>query len=246
MMKRMIPKRRIGLMTPLAIIDSSPYEFYCYAPAGVLLELIACGLREFSRENAEQTLSHVDRFVDLLMERNVDLIQQSGVPPSLLVGLEAHDQLMRYISARTGKPATSQILNVVAASRNVGIRKIVAANRWADKMNETLAEFFARGGIELVGVSSEVMPAGTIQKRTLQDGIDLAVTIGRRAFREYPRADGLYIGGSGWMAQPAVERLEAEFDKPVVANQNAAIWNTMHLVDYWTPVAGHGRVLGSA
>ena len=72
--------------------------------------------------------------------------------------------------------------------------------------------------------------------------VDLAYRLGRQAFEDNPEADELYIGGN-WNSQPVVERLEEEFDKPAYCNQGAMIWETLHRLDYWQPIPGHGRLL---
>jgi maleate cis-trans isomerase len=245
MLEEIVPKRKIGVLSPLPVIGSGVYEFYCMAPPGVLLQLVPVGLREFTRENAEQVLAQVDKLVDMLTDRNVDLIMQSGVPPALLIGMEDHNKLMDRIAARAKLPVASAVGGVAAAARNVGMKKVVAANRWSEKMNAGLKEFFAREGVELVGVASQQMPAGTIQKRSLADGLDLAYQMGKRALEQYPEADGLYIGGSGWMVQPSAERLEKDFGKPIVTNKNAMVWDCCRRIDYWTPIPNRGRVLGA-
>jgi maleate cis-trans isomerase len=245
MLEAVIPKVKIGVMQPLPVIGVGAYEFYLMAPPGVLLEMITGSLTEFSEENAEASFATLDKKIDMLKSRHVDLIMQSGVPPALLVGMKNHDRIIDRIATRAGVPATSSVLGVVAAAKNVGIKKIVAANRWKPHMNAVLGEFFKREGIELLGVANQSMPAGTMQKRPLEDGLGLSYQLGRQAFEQYPEADGLYIGGSAWMVQASCEKLEQDFGKPVVANKNAMVWNTLHRVGYWTPIQGHGRVLAS-
>ena len=245
MMENVVPKRKLGILTPLPVIGSSAYEYYCMAPPGVLLEMIPIGLREFTRAGVERALAPLDEWIDMFVDRRVDLIMQSGIPVGLLLGIEAHDVLIERIAARSGKPATSSMLAVPAAARNVGITKVVAANRWPKENNATLARFFEREGIEMVGVASEAIPPSKMQKMPLAEGIELAYQIGRRALETHPEADGLYIGGSRWMVQESAERLEREFGKPVVGNKNAMVWDTLRRVDYWTPMPNQGRVLGA-
>jgi maleate cis-trans isomerase len=241
-----MPQRRLGVLSPLQIIGSAAYEFYCLAPPGVILEMIPIGVKTFTPEDAERAFAPVYDLVDLLATRNVDLVMQSGVPPALLIGPEAHDRMIATIEDRVNRPATSSIMGVVAATKNVGVRKIVAVNRWTEPMNAVLSAYFAREGIEVVGVVGEVMPAGTIQRMTIAESTELAYQTGKRAFEAHPEADAIYIGGSGWMVQPIAERLEDEFGKVVVGNKNAMVWDTLHRVDFWTPIEGHGRVLAAA
>jgi maleate cis-trans isomerase len=66
-----------------------------------------------------------------------------------------------------------------------------------------------------------------------------------QAMQQFPEADGLYIGGGSWLVQPMVTTLEQEFGKPVICNLNAMIWNTLHIVDFWKPMQGEGRLLAS-
>jgi maleate cis-trans isomerase len=169
----------------------------------------------------------IDVLVDQLMEREVDLIMQSGVPLPLLLGVEGHDRLIDRISKHSGKPATSSVLGVVAAAKRLGLRRIAVASKWSEPMIGTLGEFFARGGTEIVGFASEVLSPAQFQKIPIDDHMMLAYELGRSALTRYPDADGLYIGGGSWLSEPVCQALEREFGKPAISNPSAAVWDTL-------------------
>ena len=112
-------------------------------------------------------------------------------------------------------------------------------------MNNVLKGFFAREGIQVAGIHSRSMVPDEFLKMKGGEGLHLAYELGRGALKENPDADGLYIGGSAWLTFPIVEPLEREFGKPVVTNANATLWHLCHLLDYWRPVRGYGRLLES-
>ena len=246
MFEEFMPKVKIGALKPLSVIDNSAYEFYRIAPPGVMLVMIPVGLGEFSKEDVERVFAPIDKLVDQLMERGVDIVMQSGVPLPLLIGVEAHDRLMERIAKRSGKPATSSVLGVVAGAQRLGIKRIALANKWSEPMNKILAEFFARGGVEIAGVASEVLSPAQFQKISTADNMALAYELGRAALTRYPEADGLYIGGGAWLSEPVCQALEREFGKPAVSNQSAMIWDTLSRLGHWRPIAGQGRLLTAA
>lgn len=240
------PRLKIGQLKPLAVVDNAAYEFYRIAPPGVMLVMIPIGLGKFSREDVERVFAPLDGYVDQLMERGVDLIMQSGVPLPILIGVEAHDRLIERIASRSGKPATSSVLGVVAAIRRLGLRRVVVANKWSAPMNRVLGEFFARGGAEIAGIAAEVLMPDQFQKITTADHMDLAYELGRAAFTRHPEADGLYIGGGSWLSEPVCQALEREFGRPAVSNMSAMIWDTLTLLGAWKPIPGQGRLLSCA
>ena len=111
-------------------------------------------------------------------------------------------------------------------------------------MNRTLGEFFARGNIAVAGRASKVLAPAQFQSMSGEDNIELAYALGRQALNDLPDADGLYIGGGAWLSQPVAEALEAEFGKPVITNISAMIRNVLTCLNCWTPILGHGRLLG--
>ena len=157
MFEDQVPKLKIGALKPLSVVDNSAYEFYRIAPPGVMLVMIPVGLGKFSKDDVERVFAPLDGYVDQLMERGVDLIMQSGVPLPLLIGIEAHDRLIDRIEKRSGKPATSSVLGVVAAAKRLGLHRIVVANKWSEAMNRTLGDFFARGGTAITGVAADTL-----------------------------------------------------------------------------------------
>jgi maleate isomerase len=237
------PKLKIGCLQPGAVIDNAPFEFYRLAPPGVMLVMVGVGLKEFSSDDVERVFAPLDLYLDQLMERGVDLVIQNGVPLPILIGIEAHDRMVAHMAAYTGVPATSTVLSVVRAAVDLGIGTVAVVNKWTDEMNQSLAGFFARGGVKIVGGATRSLHPADFHRIAADDHMELAHELGRRAFLDHPHCDAVYIGGGSWIAEPVAVRLEAEFGKPVLCNQAAVIRHTLKLLDAWTPMPGHSRVL---
>jgi len=171
---------------------------------------------------------------------------QHGVPLPLLIGLEAHDRMIARMAQYTGKPATSTVLSVVRAAEELGFKRVALVNKWTAEMNASLAAFFARAGISLVGGATQSIAPAQFHRIETGDHMQLAYTLGCRALQEHPDCDALYIGGGSWIAEPVAARLEAEFGKPVLCNQAAVIRNTLKMLGIWKPIQGHCRVLAAA
>ncbi len=240
-----MPRRKLGILYPLAVIDNSPFEFYRMVK-DVMLVGAGVGLQEFSAADVKRVFAHAEELTGAMMGREIDLIMQSGVPLPILIGLDAHDELVGRLAKQTGKPATSSVLGVVQAAKHLGIRNIALANKWRPEMNKVLGQFFGREGISVAGAATDVMGPERFQKMGIKESFDLGWELGRQALEKYPEADGLYIGGGAWMINSLVEPLEREFGKPVICNQNAMIWNTLNMVDFWKPIPGYGRLLAGA
>jgi maleate cis-trans isomerase len=246
MFEAYLPRHKIGCLQPGTMIDNHPFEFYRLAPPGVMLVMIGVGLAEFSRGDVERVFTPLDRYLDQLMDRDVDLVIQNGVPLPILIGIEAHDRMIAHMAEYTGLPATSTVLSVVRAASELGLRKVAVVNKWTAAMNATLAAFFARDGVSVVGGATKSLDPAEFHRIETGDHMRLAHELGRRAFIDHPDCDAVYIGGGSWIAEPVAVRLEAEFGKPVLCNQSAVIRNTFKMLGIWQPIQGHSRVLAAA
>ena len=238
-----LPSRKIGYLGPRHVIENQPYEFYRLAPPGVILVMVSCGLDQFTADDVERVTKPIDKLLDMLMERDCEIYNQVGVPLPLLVGLEAHDALIRHIEKYTGKPATSQLMNVIAALKHLGIRKVMAVNKWRADMNRNLDAFLRREGMELVGVSNKVLRPDEFSKINAEDSAKLAYDLAVQGVKQFPDADGIFIGGGSWLSQPVAVQVEAETNIPVVTNIGAMTWNLLHRLGAWKPKPGAGRLL---
>ncbi len=240
-----MPKHKIGCLSPLAVVENAAYEFYRLAPRGLMLVLVPVGLAEFSRQDVERVFAPLDSYLDMLKERGVDLVMQNGVPLPLLIGIEAHDCMIDHMAKYSGVPATSTVLSVGRAARQLGLKKVAFVNKWSDEMNRVLGEFMAREGVFVCGVANKSLKPAEFIKISAEDQMQLAYQLGRRAFLENPDCDGVYVGGGTWLAEPVAEQLEQEFGKPVICNQAAMIRDILHILGDWKPIEGHCRVLSA-
>lgn len=241
-----IPIRKIGQLSPLAIVDNSAYEFYRLAPPRVMMVSISVGLGEFTAEDVERAFEPLDALTLQLVERQVDIIIQGGVPLPILIGQEALRRILDRIEEVGGVPATSTVLSVVEAARGIGLKKIAVANKWTDQMNHCLGEFFNTGGVQVIGTSARSMAPSEFQKMSSDEGVNLAYQLGRAALEAHPESDGLYIGGGAWLTLPATLRLEEEFGKPVITNQNSTLWDVCRKLNCWQPRSDAGRLMALA
>jgi hypothetical protein len=93
-----LPKRRLGIISPLSIIDGSAYEFYALAPRGVMAVMTGLGLSEFTAADADRIFAPLDVIAEKMVDRDIDMVMQSGMPPALLLGLEGHDRVIERLA----------------------------------------------------------------------------------------------------------------------------------------------------
>lgn len=243
MFEEALPTYKIGTLLPLGIIDNAAYEFYRLAPPGVMQVMIPVGLAEFSAKDVERVFKPLDQYLDQLTERRVDIVVQSGTPLPILIGVAAHDRMIAHMGQYTGLPATSTVLAICRGARDLGIENIALVNKWTDAMNATLGEFFAREGVAVAGLATKELPPSEFQNISSSDHIALAYELGRKAFRDHPECDGIYIGGGTWIAEPVCAALEKEFGKPAISNLAAIIRACMKHLNDWQPIHGNSRLL---
>jgi maleate isomerase len=238
-----LPEKKIGYLSLNSYIEIQAYEFYRLAPPGVMPTFVPCGMQEHSLAAARRAIAAMDGLLDLLAARNVDIVFQGGLPIPLLIGPAAHDDLVRHMAQRTRRPALTQMQSVIAAMKAVGLKNVLVANRWTDDLNDALPAFFARDGIKIAGRCTRSLTPTETTRMKDADTADLAFELALNGFKANPAADGLYLGGNAWLAQPIVERLEAEVGKPVICNNGAAVWDLLRRLGKWKPLPGRGRLL---
>ena len=145
----------------------------------------------------------------------------------------------------TGIPCTSTVNAVTKSTAEIGVKKVVVANKWTDEMNHNLGMFFAREGVEICGVYNKSLKPSEFLKIKAGDHMGLAWQLGRKALLEHPEADALYIGGGSWLCEPVARKLEDEFAKPVICNQTSRVRHMLKILGAWKPIQGHGRLLST-
>lgn len=241
-----LPTHRIGFIWPVTVLDVSPYEFYRIAPAAAMMVTVGVALAEFTEAEAERVLEPLESLSRQLVDRGADVVVQSGVPLSVLVGPERLAAMLERIARAGGVPALSTVLCVVDTAKELGIRRIAVGNKWTAPMNRSLAGFFAAGGITVTGTEARAAAPAEFMKMGTDDSAAAAYQIGRAAFEANPTADALYLGGGAWLSIPAVLRLEAEFGRPVITNSGSAIRAACKRVGCWVPRTDCGTVVGLA
>jgi maleate cis-trans isomerase len=241
------PRHALGVLSPLASADTMPHGLYRLLGPDFIVISTSLMLQSFAPAHLDRAVAAIDAAVAHLVSRGADLILQSGTPLALSLGPEGLQRLLARLRERTGLPVLSSALNAVAAAQALKVRKLVVANKWNESLNRKLAAFFAHWDIEVIGDAAESQEPSYFQSADLRQGAEFAYRLGRDALARAPAADALFIGGGAWLVEPAAERLEREFAKPVITHLNGAVRGILKELGCWHPFpAGHGRVLGIA
>jgi maleate cis-trans isomerase len=239
-----LPRYAIGTLSPVGGIDTMPYGMYRLLGPDFIVISVSLALQSFRPEDLDRAVAAIEPQADHLVSRGADLILQSGTPLALNLGPKKLERLLSRLRERCRVPVLSSALNAVEAAQALGIRRLAVANKWNDAINRQLANFFGAWDIEVVGRAVESQEPAHFQRADLRAGAELAYQLGGQALERNANAEALFIGGGAWFADPAAERLEREFGKPVITSLNGAVRAILKALDCWQPFpAGHGRVL---
>lgn len=227
----------IGLIVPPASGAVPPDASFVYP--GITFLARGLGLTDLSHAGYSGVVDSVaDAAVDLV-EQGAGSVALMGTSLSFFRGIAFNAELEREITARTGRPSVTMSTGIIAACSTLGMKRLAVATAYEDAVNQSLREYLADAGLEVV--SLEHLGLGTVDEvhRVTEDAV---TDIGRRAYTAAGKVDGILISCGGLATRAAVRVLEAETGLPVVTSPLAGLWAAVVNAGYDPYAIGHGRL----
>jgi maleate cis-trans isomerase len=241
----LLPTAQLGYILPTAVGDAIHHQFYRICPPDMMLIAYPINLGAFTEQGVEAALASFWPAFDFLVARKVDRIVQGGIPVSAIAGRRRILAFIEEAGRRSPVPLAADFEECIEGFKGLGCRKIAMAAKWDDHLMSRVASYLREGGLEPLGFASQAHTASQVMDVRPQDGIDLALALGRRALTENPSADALLLAGGAWLSLAAIPRLEREFGKPVIANPAATYWAAMKQLGRSSPEKGCGILIDS-
>ena len=146
-------------------------------------------------------------------------------------------ELIKRISAASGKPATTASTALLEALRVLSVKQIVLGAPWSAPVNQTVAAFIEANGVKVLAQEA----LGLV--RNLEIGLldpQTALDVGRRVNR--PGADAVILACGNWSTFSIIDQLERNLGKPVLTTNQVSLWHALKMMN-WAPLGGLGVLL---
>ncbi|MDF1735140.1 MAG: hypothetical protein P1U37_07645 [Minwuia sp.] len=233
------PRAKIGFVL-LATEQTIEEDMMRHAPDGVGMHFTRAAIPD-SITNA--TLSAqadllADAAATLLPDGSLDVACYACTSGSLVIGEErVFAELQRGAPDAT---PTSLITGVIRALRAVRARRIVVATPYLDEINSREAEYLAQAGFTVLD----------IQGLNLEKDSDM-IRVDPGFIREFALsldrpdadADAIFVSCGALRTMDVLQQMEEQAGKPVIASNQAMLWDTLRLGGVNDRLDGLGRLL---
>ena len=246
--EKLLPRFRYGVIHPRSNepVQRGPcYMLYRLVPLDVMEIATGLGLENYTEEGVEKAIGNYWTCVERLAQEKTDLIIFSGAPISAVLGRERVLNLLKETKEKTGISADAPLEALIAAMKHLGLNSLTIGSRWADKVNDAIVRYLEAGGIKVAGITKRNQWAAEAFAMTLEEGLNLALEVGREAARLGPQAGGISVPGGAAMSIHVIPALEEEFGKPTFTNMSAEVWNDLVRPGIIPPVQGWGCLLAN-
>jgi maleate isomerase len=177
-----------------------------------------------------------DCAANLLPDGSLDVVCYACTSGSLVIGEERV-----FVELNKGAPnaiATSLITGVIRALRTVGAKRIVVATPYLDEVNAREKDCLEQAGFEVLDIQGLKLEKDSDMVRVAPDYIaEFAASLDR------PEADAVFVSCGALRTLDIVGDLERQLGKPVIASNQAMIWDTLRLAGIDDRIDGYGRLL---
>lgn len=174
----------------------------------------------------------------LLPDGSLDVICYACTSGSLVIGEQrVHDELNK---GAPGARATSLISGVIRAITEVGARKIVVATPYLDEINAREVAYLEQAGFEVLSISGLNLEKDSDMVRVAPDFIaEFALSLDRSD------ADAIFVSCGALRTLDVIDEIENRAGKPVIASNQAMIWDTLRHAGIDDQFHGFGRLFSS-
>jgi maleate isomerase len=233
-------RARIGYISP-TVFEVLPYEFYRFAPEGVGLVGVTCGIDDWSPDEFEKGLAQVKNAASYLGSRHVDYIVHGGGPLVVARGKGFEETIVREIESQSGVRATTGVRSAIQALRHVNARRVVIASCYPERHNEALSHYMTSFGFNIVHAEGANLPFKDIQAQSPEDIYRFALDVIARS----PSSDAIYLPCPQWQAAQIVAKLEDATGMTAVSYTHANFFCAFRDLKIDAAIEGHGKLLAS-
>jgi len=228
--------RRIGLLLPSSS-SVQERDIGRALPDGITLHVARMRLNNVDADSTLRIVQEIETESQKLADVDVDVIVLPATAPSSRMGPGYDQELIKRISAASGKPATTASTALLEALRVLSVKQIVLGAPWSAAVNQSVAAFLEANGIKVLAQEA----LGLV--RNLEIGLldaQTAFDVGRRVDR--PEADAVMLACGNWSTFGIVERLERDLKKPVLTTNQVSLWHALKMMGAH-PLDGPGILL---
>jgi maleate cis-trans isomerase len=183
--------------------------------------------------------------VEALAEEKVDVFVLGGTPVSAQLGRARVVRLLKEAEDKTGIRGDAPLEAAIAAMEHLGLKKIAVGGRWTDEFNQAVIRYLEEGGIDVVGITKRGQWGKEAFAMSFEQGLKLALEVGREAARLAPDAEAILVPGGATMSLHVIPAIEEEFGKPTFTRTSAEVWRNLVHPGIIPPVTGWGQLLAS-
>src|SRR5580658_3618744 len=228
--------RRIGLLVPSSS-SVQEWDIGRALPDDITLHVARMRLSNVDAESTLRIVEEIEAESKKLADVDVDVILFAATAPSSRNGIGYDQELVKRISAASGKPATTASTALLEALRVLSAKRIVLGAPWSAPVNQTAAAFIEANGFEVLTQEAlghvNNLEIGLLDPETAYD-------IGRRIDR--PEADAVMLACGNWSTFGIIERLEQDLGKPVLTTNQVSLWHALKIMEC-EPLNGLGVLL---
>lgn len=184
----------------------------------------------------------IDAIVDnalKLRDAGAQAISMMGTSISFYRGAAFTDDLRARMQEATGVPCTSMSHAIVAALRELRVRRVAVASSYIDELNDRLTDYLAAHGFEVTAI--EGMSLTGVEEVAAVDPATL-LAHADAVYRKDPSADGVFISCGGLLTLDVIAPLEQMLGRPVTASSPAGFWDVVRLAGLDPASPGFGSL----
>ena len=172
----------------------------------------------------------------ILPESELSVIAYGCTSGTVAIGADAVAR--RIDAARPGVPCATPITGAAEGFRKLGVGRVSVLTPYSDSINQPMAAFLAENGIEVTAMDSFDIASDVDVSRVPPEAIiEAAVAVDR------PDSEAVFVSCTALRAATAVAAMEERIGKPVIASNQALLWQALRLAGYEDPVPGFGRLM---
>ena len=237
----------VGLVWPEPVAESHLAEIRHFVPDGVAMQVMA--VEPPPDTSGGITLGHVlgiaaDPSIEQAARRlaalDVRALAYGCTSGSYVRGPGGDTDIVERMHAATGLPATTTSTATVRALQHLGARRVAVLSPHVAELNARLRAFLEASGFAVVRMVG-LHRLGEIE---LIEPEETRAHVERQV--DHPNADAIFISCTGLRSATVIEALERTLGKPVVAANQATMWDVLRLAGGIQELPSRGRLFGDA